>query len=438
MTNPDLATAGLPVARSNIAPWTGLAALLAISSPTLAQSPRSATPATGAFAPAPAVSSTAPAAPAPAATATPTPAASTAGTAAPASAAPAPAAPTLATPPATTPAATPATPAAAPPIPLPPQAPFDLGRADIQKFVDDVATRNAIPRGDILALLGKAVAQPKIIEAMTRPAERVSPWWEYRARFLTEQRIREGVEFWQQHRERLERVEQETGVGAPYVIAILGVETYYGRIKGSWRVLDALMTLGFEYPPRASFFRSELEQFLLLAREEKVDAGTALGSYAGAMGAPQFMPSSYRRYAVDGSDDSSRNLFADWDDVVASVANYFKAHGWQAGAPVLVEAAADPALMATLDPRNLQLDQTVAGLRQRGVAFEAPVPADTAAILIPAELQDRPNVRVGFQNFQVITRYNRSIRYAMAVHDLAQAIAARANAPEATAGSAGR
>jgi membrane-bound lytic murein transglycosylase B len=148
------------------------------------------------------------------------------------------------------------------------------------------------------------------------------------------------------------------------------------------------------------------------------------------MGAPQFIPSSYRRYAVDGGEDGQRNLFADWDDVVASVANYFKVHGWQAGGPVLVEAAADPALMATLDPRNLTLNETVAGLRRRGVAFEAPVAPDTAAILLPAELQDRPNVRVGFQNFQVITRYNRSIRYAMAVHDLAQAITARATAPD--------
>ncbi|MCC6171768.1 MAG: lytic murein transglycosylase, partial [Gammaproteobacteria bacterium] len=214
------------------------------------------------------------------------------------------------------------------------------------------------------------------------------------------------------------------------VIAIIGVETFYGRIKGSWRVLDALMTLGFEYPPRGAFFRSELEQFLLLAREEKVDPLAALGSYAGAMGAPQFIPSSYRRFAVDGGEDGSRNLFADWDDIVASVANYFKVHGWQAGAPVLVEAQADPSVMATLDPRNLQLDDTVAGLRDRGIAFEAPVPPETAAILLPAELQDRPNVRVGFGNFHVITRYNRSIRYAMAVHDLAQAISARATAPE--------
>jgi membrane-bound lytic murein transglycosylase B len=321
-------------------------------------------------------------------------------------------------------------PPAPPPIPLPARAPFDLSRSDIQAFVDDVASRHAIPRAEVLALLGKAVAQPKIIEAMTRPAERVSPWWEYRARFLTEQRIREGVDFWAQHRERLALVEQETGVAAPYVIAIIGVETFYGRIKGSWKVLDALMTLGFDYPPRGAFFRSELEQFLLLAREEQVDPAAALGSYAGAMGAPQFIPSSYRRYAVDGGGDGLRNLFVDWDDVLASVANYFKVHGWQSGGPVVVDATADPSLMATLDPRNLSLNETVAGLRRRGVEFEAPVAPDTAAILIPAELADRPNVRVGFQNFHVITRYNRSIRYAMAVHDLAEAISARATAPD--------
>ncbi len=338
-----------------------------------------------------------------------------------------PAAATLPAAPATVPAAT-ATPP--PPVPLPPRAPFDLGRRDIQSFVDEVSVRNGIPRADLLALLGQAVAQPKIIEAMTRPAERVSPWWEYRARFLTEQRIREGVDFWAQHREHLERVEQQTGVAAPYVIAIIGVETFYGRIKGSWKVLDALMTLGFEYPSRGAFFRSELEQFLLLAREEQVDPATALGSYAGAMGAPQFIPSSYRRYAVDGGEDGQRNLFIDWDDILASVANYFKVHGWQAGGPVVVDAAADASLMATLDPRNLALNETVSGLRSRGVTFDAPVAADTAAILLPAELQDRPNVRVGFQNFHVITRYNRSIRYAMAVHDLAQAIATRANAPD--------
>jgi membrane-bound lytic murein transglycosylase B len=305
-------------------------------------------------------------------------------------------------------------------------APFDLSRPDITLFATEVAGRTGLAREQVLDVLALGVRQPKILEAISRPAEKVSPWWQYRARFLTQKRIDEGAQFWAEHRERLATVEQQTGVPAAYVVAIIGVETFYGRIQGSYRVLDALMTLGFDYPPRGAFFRSELEQFLVLAREEQVDPAVALGSYAGAMGAPQFMPSSYRRYAVDGGGDGGRNLFADWDDVIASVANYFKAHGWQAGGPVLAEAEADPALMATLDPRNLQLRDTVASLQARGVRIARDdLPVDAPALLMPAELEDRPNVRVGFGNFGVITRYNRSIRYAMAVHDLAQALTAR-------------
>ncbi|MFO1427247.1 MAG: lytic murein transglycosylase B [Steroidobacteraceae bacterium] len=313
-----------------------------------------------------------------------------------------------------------------PPAPESPQ-PFDLGRADIRQFIDTVVARDNLDRAAVEALLGSGVRQPRILEAISRPAERVIPWWEYRARFISEQRIREGAEFWAAHRERLEQVEAQTGVDPAYVVAIIGIETFYGRITGNWRVIDALMTLGFDYPPRGEFFRSELEQFLLLARDEKVDAGTALGSYAGALGAPQFMPSSYRRWALDGGGDGRRNLWGDWDDVIASVANYFRANGWQRGAPVLTEASAEPAAAALLDPKNLALDATVGALRERGIALAAgELPDDTPAIAVPAELSDRVAVRVGFQNFQVITRYNRSVRYAMAVHDLAQAVSARA------------
>jgi membrane-bound lytic murein transglycosylase B len=307
---------------------------------------------------------------------------------------------------------------------------FDLQNPQIRAFVDAIVERHALDRDEVLGILRQGRRQPKILDAIARPAERVTPWWEYRARFLTERRIDEGVEFWQRHRERLELLESQTGVSAQYIVAIIGVETFYGRITGSWRVLDALMTLGFEYPPRADFFRGELEQFLLLTRDEGLDPLNALGSYAGAMGAPQFMPSSYRRLAVDGGGDGLRDLFDSWDDVLASVGNYFKENGWEAGGPVLVEAAADPTVMATLDPRNLNLNETVASLRQRGIAFDTGLPDSTAAMLLPAELADRPNVRVGFRNFQVITRYNRSIRYAMAVHDLAQDITARAFAAD--------
>jgi len=302
---------------------------------------------------------------------------------------------------------------------------FDLDRPEIRQFVETTAAANKMQPLDVYRLLAKAEPQPKIIELITKPAEKVSPWYEYRARFMTEQRVSEGAQFMQEHRARLEKAHRETGVAPEYVVAIIGVETFYGRITGRYRVLDALATLAFDYPPRAEYFRSELSQFIALAREEEVDPLTAMGSYAGAMGAGQFMPSSYRRYAVDGSKDDKRNLFADWDDIIASVANYFKQHGWVADGPVIAEASLQPDAPVTADPGNLSLNETVAGLRSKGVDFETAQKSTTPVLLIPAETELGPGYRVGFKNFEVITRYNRSVRYAMAVHDLATSIAGR-------------
>jgi membrane-bound lytic murein transglycosylase B len=302
---------------------------------------------------------------------------------------------------------------------------FDLDRPEIQAFVDATAKANGMEPLDIYRLLAKAEPQPKIIELISKPAEKVSPWYEYRARFMTEQRIAEGTEFMIEHRARLEKAHKDTGVAPEYIVAIIGVETFYGRITGKYRVLDALSTLAFDYPPRAEFFRGELAQFIALTREETIDPLTALGSYAGAMGASQFMPSSYRRYAVDGSDDKQRNLFADWDDIIASVANYFKEHGWVADGPVLADAVLQPDAPVIADPGNLTLNETVAGLKSKGVDFTTAEDSKTAVLLVPAEQQAGPSYRVGFKNFEVITRYNRSVRYAMAVHDLASTIAQR-------------
>jgi membrane-bound lytic murein transglycosylase B len=305
---------------------------------------------------------------------------------------------------------------------------FDLDRPEIRAFVETTAAAQKIEPLEIYRLLAKAEPQPKIIELITKPAEKVSPWYEYRARFMTEQRIDEGARFLIEHRKRLEKARKETGVAPEYVVAIIGVETFYGRITGKYRVLDALATLAFDHPPRQDFFRGELAQFMQLAREEDLDPLTTLGSYAGAMGAGQFMPSSYRAYAVDGSSDSKRNLFADWDDVIASVANYFKKHGWVAGGPVLSDAVLQPDAPIVADPGNLQLNDTIAGLKSKGVDFDnAKQPGTTPAVLVPAEQENGPSYRVGFKNFEVITRYNRSARYAMAVHDLATTIADRAD-----------
>jgi membrane-bound lytic murein transglycosylase B len=302
---------------------------------------------------------------------------------------------------------------------------FDLSRDDIKSFVAEVSQRHSIDREEIWALIGKAQPQPKIIELMTRPAERVSPWYEYRRRFLTKERIDLGVKFFQEHRDVLERISSERGVPPEYLVAIIGVETFYGRVMGRFRVLDALTTLAFDYPPRSRFFRSELEQFVLLTREHGFDPLKVMGSYAGAMGAPQFMPSSYRRYAVDGGNDQKRNLWDDWDDVIASVANYFREHGWETGGPVLVEARLDPDAPFKIDPGNIELNETLDSLSANGVQIDIAAPGNTPVVLISAEQEDGPAYRVGFRNFHVITRYNRSARYAMAVHDLASAIAER-------------
>jgi membrane-bound lytic murein transglycosylase B len=315
---------------------------------------------------------------------------------------------------------------------------FDLDRPEIRAFVEKVAAEQKMQPLDVYRLLAKAEPQPKIIDLITRPAEKVSPWYQYRANFMTEQRIAEGARFMVEHRARLEKAHRETGVAPEYVVAIIGVETFYGRITGKYRVLDALSTLAFDYAPRAEYFKGELAQFITLTREEDVDPLTALGSYAGAMGAGQFIPSSYRRYAVDGSADQQRNLFADWDDIIASVANYFQKNGWVAGGPVLTDAVLQPDAPVTADPGNLALNETVAGLRAKGVDFDnASQPATTAVLLIPAEQETGPAYRVGFKNFEVITRYNRSVRYAMAVHDLASTIAARVDETKLASQSSG-
>jgi membrane-bound lytic murein transglycosylase B len=303
---------------------------------------------------------------------------------------------------------------------------FDLDRPEIRAFVEKVAAEQKIQPLDVYRLLAKAEPQPRIIELISKPAEKVSPWYEYRKNFLNEQRISEGARFMVEHRKRLEKARRETGVAPEYVVAIIGVETFYGRLTGKYRVLDALATLAFDYPPRAEYFRGELAQFISLTKEEQLDPLTALGSYAGAMGAGQFMPSSYRRYAVDGSADRQRNLFADWDDIIASVANYFKENGWVAGGPVLADAVLQPDAPVVADPGNLTLNETAAGLKAKGVDFDNGKQPETAPVLlVPAEEPTGPAYRVGYKNFQVITRYNRSVRYAMAVHDLATTIAQR-------------
>jgi peptidoglycan lytic transglycosylase B len=297
--------------------------------------------------------------------------------------------------------------------------------AQLERFATHVARRDGLRRRAVLKVLLQARAQPQIIDKISRPAEQVLQWWQYRQIFLTDRRIDEGVEFWRAHRDSLERVSAEQGVPPQYIVAILGAETYYGRITGSYRVLDALATLAFDYPPRSRFFRRELEQFLVLTHREKLDPLTLKGSYAGAMGPLQFMPSAYLRYGTDGNADGTRDLFFDWDDIFASVAQYLHDCGWQAGGPVVADVRIDPGATFHIDPENLALDETIEGLNEQGVRVVSNAPADTRVVLLLAQLQDGPTYRAGFDNFHALTRYNHSALYAMAVNDLAQAIALR-------------
>ena len=312
-----------------------------------------------------------------------------------------------------------------------PAAGFDLHRPEIVAFINEVTQRDGLKRRDVRRLLKEARPQPKIIDIMNRPIEKVAPWWEYREHFVNPERVSDGAQFWADHRESLERVAATYQVPPEYLVAILGVETRYGRVTGHYRVLDALATLAFDYPPRQRYFAGELAQFLVLAKENQLDPLTTTGSYAGAMGAPQFMPSAYRRYAVAAGNDQRRDLWGDWDDILASVANYLHENGWQAGQPVLAETRLDPAATFHIEPHSLELNETVDSLGAHGVKVDLDVPADTRALLILAEQPDGPSYRVGFQNFYVLTRYNASPRYAMAVHDLAQAIALRVAASAA-------
>jgi membrane-bound lytic murein transglycosylase B len=302
---------------------------------------------------------------------------------------------------------------------------LDAEREDVAAFVREVADRHGFEPAALGGVLARAESQPAIVNAISRPAEKTLPWHEYRARFLTERRISRGADMARQHAESLARA-AGLGVPAQVLLAIVGVETFYGEITGRYRVIDALATLAFDYPPRSPFFRGELEQFLLMSREESLDPLAPLGSYAGAMGIPQFMPTSFRAYAVDGDSDGRRDLWSSWGDVFSSVANYLKAHGWRAGEPVMAPADVGGADLAGLEFGKLALSETVQSLRARGVKFESVLPDDAPAVLVELAGPEGPEYRVGFSNFHTVTRYNRSQLYASAVADLAEAIAAAA------------
>ena len=288
-------------------------------------------------------------------------------------------------------------------------------------FIDEMVERHGMDRGELQALFAEAQLREDILNAISRPAE-ARPWHQYRPIFLTRSRIDGGVAYWNQHADILERAEKAFGVDAQVIVAIIGVETRYGGNTGSYRVLDALATLAFEYPPRARFFRSELEHFLLLTREEQVDRREARGSYAGAMGHGQFISSSYRHYAVDFDGDGRRDLWNSHEDIIGSVANYLSVHGWQLGAPVAEQV--NPASPPTeeLTGAGIKPSLTVARLKAAGIPSQQAPGDNSLATLVRLEQEDGLEYWLGFNNFYVITRYNRSPLYAMAVYQLSEEI----------------
>ncbi len=296
-------------------------------------------------------------------------------------------------------------------------------RPELRQFIQEVAAKYDFDSKTLDSLFAQAQPQPAIITSISSPAE-AKPWYQYRPIFVNRARIEGGVAFWQEHKEVLKQAEQVYGVPPEIIVAIIGVETRYGKNTGSFRVLDALTTLAFDYPARGAFFRGELEQYLLLTREEGLDPLGPKGSYAGAMGKSQFIPSSYRRYAVDFDGDGRRDLWSNDADVIGSVANYFKVHGWKPQQPITARARIEGDQYKPLLEKNSKPQIPVREFAQHGVSIDGGLPPDYSGMLIELETEQGPEYWVGLDNFYVITRYNRSPLYAMAVYQLSREILA--------------
>jgi membrane-bound lytic murein transglycosylase B len=298
-------------------------------------------------------------------------------------------------------------------------------RQEVRDFVAELVTEQGFDAPALLRLFGQVQTQNSAIRAMSAPVTAPPRWFEYAPQFVNPERVAGGVAFRSAHRLALDRAESEYGIPPEIVVAIIGVESQYGRNAGRYRVLDALTTLAFDYPRRADYFREELKQFLLLTREWSISPLAPRGSFAGAMGVPQFMPTSFRRYAVDFDTDGKIDLWTDMDDVIGSVANFLSRHGWEKGRPGLVEVTADSTeARATVAENGLSERRDYANWIALNVMPLAPADIDPqwAAVLVQLDDREGPVYRLGFNNFYVLTRYNRSRLYATAVWDLAQAI----------------
>ena len=294
----------------------------------------------------------------------------------------------------------------------------------LQSFATEMEQKYGFSRTELQRAFRCARIRPEIVEAMERPKE-LLPWYQYKQIFLTEENVSRGVQFWDEHAATLTRAAEQYGVAPEIIVAIIGVETRFGRHAGNYPVLDALTTLTLDYPSRSEFFRGQLAEYLLLARELDTDPCRIKGSYAGAMGLPQFMPSSYRQYAVDFDGDGKRDILASPDDAIGSVAHYLQENGWKAGAPVMEEVRLEGTLYFWIEKLGLKPALPVQQLPAYGIFPRRLDDGQRRAALISFEGDYGPFYRLGYNNFYVITRYNHNKRYALAVYELGESIRQR-------------
>ena len=307
-------------------------------------------------------------------------------------------------------------------IPSLAQAPAKITlKPEIEDFIGQMVRQHQFEETELRQIFAQLKLHDGVVKAVAAPAT-AKPWHEFRNIFITPARTGGGVDFWKQHADLLARARDVYGVPEEIVVSIIGVETIYGRRLGSFRVVDALYTLGFEMTDRATFFRGEMEQFLLLARENALDPLAVKGSFAGAMGLPQFIPTSYRKYAVDFDGDGKTDLWNSTADVIGSVAHYLRQFGWMWGQPVTVPARISGEEFKSVLEAGLKPQLTLQQLQPKGVEATEELPPDLQAGLFALDVEQGQEYWLALNNFYVITRYNRSKNYAMAVYQLAKAI----------------
>jgi len=291
----------------------------------------------------------------------------------------------------------------------------------VNAFIGQMVTKHQFDKAELDALFETVEIKQDILKKIASPSEGL-PWYKYRKIFLTDARIDAGVQFWRDNAAALAAAEQQYGVPPEIIVAIIGVETQFGKNTGNYRVIDALSTLAFAYPPRSKFFLGELESFLLLCRDEHMNPAEPLGSYAGAMGLPQFMPSSFMNYAVDFDNDNRRDIWHDSRDVIASIGNYFAKHHWQAGQIIAVPVTAKGESYKTALTKDLKPELRIDELESLNLTTMRQLPLDSKVKLLSFEQQQGEELWAGLDNFYVITRYNHSPLYAMAVYQLSVSI----------------